>query len=514
VKSHPNILPTVKSPPNILLIMSDQQRWDSLGCTGAPWVSTPHLGTLAAQGVLFSNCYANNPICTPARASLMTGLELPGHGVYQLHDILDPRVVLFPQRLRERGYHTALYGKLHVSGRIEEAVRRHPNDGFDVYEWCLEPAVDIDAPFNGYTRWLEAHHPDFLQRLRSQRRHRGHDSVDVSMNRWAADRTIAYLQEHARRGGTQPFFCKMSVFDPHNPYDNYPVEMAQHVDASRMPAPVQDPEDAATGSALPWAFTAEREHSYLGPLHELKPEDFQAMRLGYHAMVAHIDREVGRVLEALEDSGLADDTMVIYTSDHGDMLGDHGGLVKGAMLFDPCIRVPLIVRGPQGFHGGTTRQGLVQLHDLPATILRMAGAQPDELQAWMPSARDIAPLARGDADEVHPYIVCPYRNSGINDEGLHWDPAIHATMVRSGHHKLHIYHPVADHQPKAIYRLYDLHADPQELHDLSQTATGQQIMVRLKDQFTDWLLQVELGQGGRGGQASPAPDQRIVNRLN
>jgi arylsulfatase A-like enzyme len=124
VKSHPKILLTVKSPLNILLIMSDQQRWDSLGCTGAPWVSTPHLDTLAAQGVLFSNCYANNPICTPARASLMTGLELPGHGVYQLHDILDPRVVLFPQRLRERGYHTALYGKLHVSGRIEEAVRR------------------------------------------------------------------------------------------------------------------------------------------------------------------------------------------------------------------------------------------------------------------------------------------------------------------------------------------------------------------------------------------------------
>ena len=502
----------MRKRPNILLIMSDQQRWDSLGCTGADWVSTPHLDRLAAQGSLFANCYSNNPICTPARASLMTGHELPGHGVYQLHDILHPQAVLFPQRLRELGYSTALYGKLHVSGRIEEAQRRHPQDGFDIYEWCLEPAVDIDSTFNGYTRWLAQHHPAFLERLRTQRRNRGHDPVEVSMNRWAAERTIAHIRDHVSRSAQQPFFIKMSVFDPHNPYDNYPLEMLRHVDAARVPPPVVDDEPDA--AALPWAFQAERQHSYLGPLADLQPEDFMAMRTGYYAMVAHLDREVGRVLTALDASGLAEDTLVIYTSDHGDMLGDHGGLVKGAMLFDPCIRVPLIVRGGDAFRAGGTVPGLVQLHDLPATILRHAGASPDELARWMPAARDIAPLARGDVTEVHPYIVCPYRNSGINDEGVHWEPAIHATMVRSGRHKLHIYHPVPGRQPETLLRLYDLQADPHEQHDLSGDPAAQATLATLQRHFTEWLLAIEIAHGGRGGQAAPQADQRIVNRLN
>ena len=502
----------MKRPPHILLIMSDQQRWDSLGCYGAHWVSTPHLDRLAAQGTRFENCYVNNPICTPARASLMTGLELPGHGVYQLHDVLHPAAVLFPQRLQALGYKTALFGKLHVSGRIEEAVRRHPHDGFDIYEWCLEPAVDIDSPFNGYAQWLGQHHPDFLRTLRSKRRHRGHDPVEATMNRWAADRSIDFIRTHAAQGGQQPFFCKMSVFDPHNPYDNYPLEMARHVDATRLP-PIVAAQDGHGGATVPWAFTAEREHSYLGPVAGMDSAALQAMRLGYYAMVAHIDREVGRVLAALDDSGLAEDTLVLFTSDHGDMLGDHASLVKGAMLFDPCVRVPLVVRGGAAFAGGRAVPGLVQLHDIAATLLTQAGASASDLQQWMPGARDIAPLASGVQGEVHPYIVCPYRNSGIDDRGLPWVPPIHTTMVRAGRYKLHIYHAVPVHQPEPCYRLHDMAADPQELLDLSDDPAHQGVLHQLKDAFTQWLMAVELTQGGRGGQARPSPDQRIVNKL-
>jgi len=143
-----------QSRPNILLLMTDQQRYDSLGCTGADWVQTPNLDRLAAEGVVFDNHYASNPICTPSRASLMTGRSLPGHGVYKLHDILPEDQILFSRRLQQRGYHTALYGKLHVSGRIYEASRRHPQDGFDSYEWCLESMLSMDSPFNGYAPWL------------------------------------------------------------------------------------------------------------------------------------------------------------------------------------------------------------------------------------------------------------------------------------------------------------------------------------------------------------------------
>jgi arylsulfatase len=130
----------------------------------------------------------------------MTGKELPGHGVYRLHDKLPEDEVLFTERLRGLGYRTALFGKLHVSGRIEEAQRRHPHDGFDVYEYCCEPALDLDSPFNGYGRWLREHHPDYYQKLKTSGRDRGHDPAEVTMNRWAADGAIGFMD---RAGGLE-----------------------------------------------------------------------------------------------------------------------------------------------------------------------------------------------------------------------------------------------------------------------------------------------------------------------
>jgi arylsulfatase len=498
--------------------MTDQQRFDSLGCTGAGWVRTPNLDRLAADGVLFENCYATNPICTPSRASLMTGKDLPGHGVYRLHDVLPADEVMFPELLRRRGYATALFGKLHVSGRVEEAARRHPHDGFDVYEWCLEPAIDLDSPFNGYARWLRERHPEFLRHLEAKRRHRGHDPVETSMNRWAADRTIEFVRAHGRGGSRgasrRPFFCMMSVFDPHNPYDHYPLEMERLVDAARIPAPVAD-----DGAAVPWAFTAERAHSYLGPMDAFSTDDIARMRLGYFAMVAHVDLEVGRVLAALEEEGLAEDTLVVFTSDHGDMLGDHATLVKGAMLHDPCVRVPLIVRWPGVLDGGRRSAALVQSHDLAATFAAAGGVPAGEVAALMPDARDLAVGGAGAAAVTNGYgafhdaVVTAYRNSGIDDRGRNWDPPIHATMVRSGRFKLHVYHPVAGRQASTIYRLYDMERDPQELHDLGSDPVHRAVLDDLKDRLVSWLLGAENLRGSRGGEAIPRADQLVVNRI-
>jgi arylsulfatase A-like enzyme len=499
--------------PNILLIMTDQQRFDSLGCYGASWVSTPNLDRLAADGVLFENCYTNNPICTPARASLMTGKEMPAHGVYRLHDVLPEDEIMFTERLRERGYRTALFGKLHVSGRVEEARRRHPHDGFDVYEWCLEPAVDIDSPLNGYTKWLRENYPAFLKLLREKRRHRGHDPEEVTMGRWAADRAIDFI-----RGADPdtPFFCTMSLFDPHNPYDNYPREWEKYVDAAKIPASV--PPGGEADGPVPYAFTAEREHSYLGPMESFSPEDILRMRLGYYAMIAGADREVGRVFAALDEKGLTENTLVVFTSDHGDMLGDHATLVKGAMLHDPCTRVPLIVRFPAAFGnstpvGGRRLAALVQLHDLAATFLAAAGCGAGEIAAWMPDSRDLRPLAAGKTGAAHEFVVCPYRNSGIDDTGRNWDPPINTTMVREGRWKLHAYHPVPGRQEGPIYLLFDMETDPREMQDLSRDPKHGPVLEKLKDRLVGWLLKSDLARGGRGGEAVPAKNGLIINAI-
>ena len=137
---------TSDSLPNILLIMTDQQRWDSLGCYGQTAIQTPNLDRLARDGARFERCYTPNPICTPARASLLTGRDVLDHGVTKLYDVLADDEVLFPELLQEAGYDTALFGKLHVSSGVHEQTHRHPHDGFDIYEYCIEASVGMESP--------------------------------------------------------------------------------------------------------------------------------------------------------------------------------------------------------------------------------------------------------------------------------------------------------------------------------------------------------------------------------
>jgi len=497
----------MEKAPNILLIMTDQQRWDSLGCYGAGWVETPTLDRLAREGVLFERCYANSPVCTPARASLMTGKQLPGHGVYGLHDILPAEEVLFTRRLREHGYRTALFGKLHVSGRIQEAKARHPNDGFDVYEWCLEAPVSMDSPFNGYSAWLKDRDPAFHERLKGEGRKVLHIPRELHLTHWAAERTIDFIEG---ADPVRPFFCKMSVFDPHNPYEQYPLEMNRLVDERRLPKPIE----AAVGQR-PAALQREAEHSYLGPFRKFSAQDLHRMRVGYFAMIAFIDLEVGRVLEALEQRGLADNTLVIFCSDHGDMLGDHGLLVKGAFFYDACVRVPLLARWPAGgLPAGLRVSAPVLLHDLAATILAAAGASPEQLAGWMPEARDLGPLMRGQVRGVREHTVCLYRNSGICDTGLAWDPPIHASMLHDGRYKLCLYHSQLRQGSGPEGQLFDLDKDPQELADLWGKPGWSRVRRRLTEALLEWLHGQELRLlGGRGGMALPRPDQQLVNAL-
>jgi len=484
--------------PNILLIMTDQQRFDSLGCYGADWIDTPNLDRLSAEGVQWDRCYVNNPVCTPSRASIWTGKELPGHGVYQLHDLLPSDERLFTERLQEAGYHTALFGKLHVSGRIFEAAGRHPHVGFDEYEWCIEASIDLDSPYNGYGRWLREHHRDFYTRLKQDGRKVLHHPQEVHFTHWAAERAIDFID---RFDPAVPFFCCMSVFDPHNPYEDYPEEMTSRVHREKIPPRLSDPR-----TDLPDGVLRERHRSYLGDFDSFREEDIDAMRLGYFASVALIDEEVGRVLAALEKKGLRDNTLVIFVSDHGDMVGDHDLTVKGAYFYDACTRVPLLMRWPGRLKGGTRVAGVVQPHDIAATILSAAGLPlPADSDG-----RDLLPAAGG-GEAAREYAVCAYRNSGICDSGEYWDPPIDATMITDGHFKLTLFHR----EPEAGGReLYDLERDPTERVNLYRVKDPSAQQVRLLGALADWMVgQDAKHNGGRGGSAVPAASQRLRNTL-
>jgi len=492
---------------NVLMIMTDQQRWDSLGVTGAQGYATPNLDRLAGEGALFEACYCDNPVCTPSRASLFTGKPLPDHGVYRLHDILPEDETPFPYMLKQAGYKTALFGKWHLSGRVEEEKRRHPKDGFDIYEWCMEASVSLESPLNGYGRWLEKQNPAFYIKLLKEGRNLGAMPLEYSFTRWAADRTISFLDDMSfSENDATPWFCLMSVFDPHNPYDDAPLGYRDRVEKV---APAV-PDSALTETDIP-GIRAELDYSYLGTSSNLSEEDTRNMRRGYAASLILLDDEVGRVLDTLEKNGQTENTLVIFTSDHGDMLGDHGLYVKGAFFYDPCVRVPLIVRLPGVLKGGTRIAKPVQLRDLAMTVMTAAGAPELLIGKTGVDSRDLVSLAHGKSS-ARSHVICRYRNSGINDRGNYWDPPILGDMIRRDDWKLNRYQGDSSAaKSSSQIQLFNLAEDPLELTNMAADFETADIRRELTEILLEEWAREDMYQGSRGGDARPREDQKISN---
>ena len=496
------------SRPNILLIMTDQQRFDSLSCYGCGAIKTPNLDHLAAGGVRFDNCYVNATICTPSRASIMTGKPVSGHGVYKLHDNLPEDEVLISERLRRKGYQTALIGKLHVSGRVTEARERHPNDGFDVYDWCLDPGgLHFDSQFNAYARWLESNHPAFFERLQKEGRKTRNFPAETHFSTWAAERTIELLQKRDR---SKPFFYKMSLFDPHDPYFDYPPEAAALVDISRLPDIVTDDE---AGNPIPADLIREQKRTFYRGGKRPTPDEIEQIRLGYYASIAFFDVQIGRVLDTLDKEGLAGNTMVIFVSDHGDMMGDHELLMKGPHFYDPCAKVPFIIRYPAeipsetgDLESGLAIEELVQPHDIAATVLSAAGFSAEELHSIMPHSMDLLPLVGAAAGEAashgRGYAVSEYRNAGYGTGGRYFDPPVHCTMFRDKRYKLTVYHRMDMPACEPEGQLFDMEADPLELNNLWNNADYAAIKSVMTGRLMDWMVETSCTYAGtRGGEA-------------
>lgn len=492
-----------RSVPNILLLMSDQQRWDTLGCYGCRAIPTPALDGLAAGGVVFERCYVNVPICTPSRACMLTGRLPVGHGVYRIHDTLPADQVLLPEHLAGLGYETALVGKLHVSGRAVECVERHPHDGFERYEWSIDPQAHVDSPLNAYTAWLRERHPEFLRRL--QAGPQDHHPAAAHFSTWAAERAIAFLNERDR---ARPFFLNVSLFDPHGPYFDYPPEAAELVDRSQM-EPVRPLTEAHR--PIPSGVARERAAFHAGQGRSRRPgqQDLEEIRRGYLASIAFLDRQVGRVFAELERLDLTRDTLVLFVSDHGDMIGDLELIAKGAFFYDPCTRVPLILRLPGAERAGSRVRDLVQPHDLAATLLRAAGMPAGEVAALMPQSQDLAALARAGGAaggaQARDHAITLYRNAGIGPGQQQWEPPIYASMFHDGRYKLTLYQdPAARRAPEG--ELYDVDEDPQETTNLWSDPRHAGRRDHLIHRLSAALVAGEVQHAaGRGGTSWPYP---------
>ncbi|MHC4214695.1 MAG: sulfatase family protein, partial [Planctomycetota bacterium] len=445
---------------------------------------------------LFERCYSSCPVCTPSRASMWTGQPVPGHGVYKLHDILPDDQVLFSKRLQRLGYQTSLVGKHHVSGLWHEAEKRPPNDGFDNYHWCIDPGLNFDSRFNSFAKWVRKKDPTFYKKLTEEGKSLHHFPAELHFSRWASETTIELIEE---RDKNRPFFIIMSLFDPHDPYFDHPLESADMVNENKIPKPqpvVEDKDrpDGVQRELEKGTTVKQTSKTFTGSIHDLKK--------GYYASIAFLDQEIGKVLESLEHQGLAENTLVIFVSDHGDMLWDRGLFSKGAFFYDPSVRVPFIVRLPGKIAPGTRVKEPVQLLDIAATVLIQAGYDKKQIKRVMPDSMDLVSLIKQgkDYENYRDHAVCVYRNTGYGPGHKYFDPPIHATMFYDGRFKLNVYHALSA-GDSLQGELYDMQNDPLESKNLWSSPQHAEVKTRLLQRLLDWILKNDIRHlGSRGGE--------------
>jgi len=458
--------------PNILWICSAQQRFDTIGALGNEQINTPNLDRLADRGVAFSRAYAQSPVCTPSRASFLTGRYCRTTRCRQNGQRIPADERLVTRILADEGYRCGLSGKLHLSscagGRVEQRI----DDGYDTFHWSHHPQPDW--PENEYSQWLAAKGRSW------EELHGGAITpyvdrgvpAEYHQTTWCAEKAVEFIEENrfvAGKGG-RPWLFSFNCFDPHHPFDP-PADYLQRYDPADMPAPKYQPgelDNKPTYQRLDheWA------HNTPGYFHVagMTDDDRRLVTAAYYAMVELIDEQVGRMLDALQQTGQADNTIVIFMSDHGEMLGDHGIYLKGPHFYEAAVRVPLIVSWPARFRASLRVEGLVELVDIAPMLLGAAGIEvPPRMQG-----RSLLPLCTGEADPRHhrDAVYSEYYNAWTHKRS-------YGTMLRTESEKIVVYHGTDQGE------LYDLRRDPDEFDNLWDDATRSDMKLRMMKRAFD-----------------------------
>jgi arylsulfatase A-like enzyme len=474
------------SRPNILFITTDQQRADCLGFMGRR-VRTPHLDLLAREGTAFRACITPNLVCQPSRASILTGVLPRTHGVCDNGIDLDPELATsgFAALLGKAGYDTALIGKAHfatahtfaATGSPECRHSMHlygpnwtgPYMGFQRVELVVEGHNTFPPMAPPYGQSYEAwYHGDGRGALKDAlyKENAGpdvggapqtwHSALPPAWHNsaWIADRAIAFLNEQRER----PFCLWASIPDPHHPFDCpvpwsllHPpggVDLPPHriLDLDRRPWWHRASLEGTPNLADPKLREFRAKHSRTPVLSDAQLAEVIA---NYYGMIALADHNIGRVLSELDRLGLAQDTLVVVASDHGDWLGDHGLLLKGPMPYDGLLRVVCLLRGP-GVPAGGLCDAPVSSLDLPATFLDFAGVpRPAH---W--HSRSLLPVARGEETREFAYSEWDLADSRCG-------VPLELRTVRTARDKLTL------ELISGAAEMYDLAADPYELENIA-----------------------------------------------
>ena len=445
--------------PNILFLMGDQHRADCVGADGNPAIHTPSLDKIAAEGVRFRCAYSSTPTCTPARSALLTGLSPWHHGMLGYGRVAERYPIETPRALREAGYYTMGIGKMHwhpqrnvhgfhqvlldESGRVESPDFR---SDYRSWFWSEAPNLDPDATGIGWNDYRAKAY------VLPERLHPTH---------WMGETAVSFLRTYDR---PEPFFLKVSFARPHSPYDP-PERFLRMYDDVALPG-------AVVGN---WAaHYAERSGLSYDIWHgNLGPDQVRRSRQGYYGSVSFVDEQIGRILGVLEDRGWLNQTLIIYTADHGDMTGDHH-LWRKSYAYEASARVPMLMRWPTGLASAARGRVLtqpVELRDILPTFLDAASAPgAEELDG-----RSLLSLVRGNTTEWREYIDL--------EHDVCYGPENHWNALTDGHTK-YIFHARDGGE-----QLFDLDNDPGELNDLGSDPAHQGRLRQWRERMVNHLAE-------------------------
>lgn len=498
---------TRMSQPNILFIHTDEQRADTLGCYGNGLVETPNIDRLASEGVTFEEGHCTHPLCCPSRGSLLTGRYPSVHGLWRNGLELPEEEITIAEVLRDEGYQTGLVGKAHFQpwhADPEEFEESTSTLTMDDEEAVWDFWRDFDGPYYGfdhvemayqhghrevsgghYGLWVREEHPEAIDSFPQDAALEPTDPayntwksavpVEVHSSTWVADRTIDFIDEYAHG---DPFYGWIGFPDPHFPY-NPPEPYCYEYDPEDVELPVDSAGAVWEATDVPRYVTYHLEEKYGTDWREI-PEAIQREIIAhYYAMVDLVDDQVGRILTALEEHGIAENTVVVFTSDHGDWLGDHGLFQKGIPHTRGLTRVPWVMRWPGVTEEGRRVDAPTSQLDLMPTLLDAAGADvPYGVQG-----ESLRPVVTGKQEALRPFALVEHRHEAYREDSylvrnmkdddvdelsamdsiINWtDDDIYVETIYAENHRLSYVTGVEEDYGE----LHDLETDPDEMQNL------------------------------------------------
>ncbi|CAM4177408.1 sulfatase family protein [Lederbergia lenta] len=495
--------------PNVLLITSDQQHFNTIGAFN-PEIKTPNLDRLVREGTMFDRAYCPNPTCTPTRASIITGVHPSQHGAWTLGTkLLEDRLTV-GEVFKEHDYRTALIGKAHFQ-QTKDSEEYPSIESYPLLS-DLEYWKTFDESFYGfekaelarnhtnehlvgqhYALWMEekgcSNWKDYFLaptgHMDPKEKYTWAIPEKYHYNTWIAERTNSMLEDYVEN--EESFFLWSSFFDPHPPY-LVPEPWDTMYDPEKLTIPKgkegehdQNPPHFQLTQEQNPDFTPYQETGFgIHGYHTHKnvsEDDHKKLTATYYGMISLMDKYIGKILDKLDELGIADNTIIVFTSDHGHFFGQHGLQYKGGFHYEDLIKVPFIVRYPEKVPAGRVSESMQSLVDLAPTFLSMAGISippqmtgVDQTQVW-----------EGEEEQARDHIICEFR---------HEPTTIHQKTYVNERYKITVYYN------QSYGELYDLETDPGEFNNLWDNPDYQTLK-------TDLLLKYIWAELGK--EAMPMP---------